>query len=653
MKKMYGWIYLLGLFMCLHFISFTPKTIYTPADALRMVNQQFKSQLDELDKTISGYQATATLFVNGKASVEALRKMHIQTRLAFKKAEFLIEYIDRQSVKKYLNGPPLLSLEPKVPEIRVIEPIGLQVLDELVFSEAPEEEKDAILDLTNKLQKEYHSVKLYQYKYPLQHRHVFESVRLEINRIFTLGLTGFDTPGSANAIPEAIAALTGAEMAIKAYLPIIQQKSKDGLDKSIIEYFVEAKAYLKEHNNFEEFNRLVFLKNYVNPLYALLLEAHDLLQIEKTEELDERPSSFNYTADNIFAEDLLNSQFYANMNNETHYAARVALGKLLFFDPILSSTNKRSCASCHQPDKAFTDGHDKSPTLDGKGKISRNAPTLVNAVFAEHYFYDFREPQLERQIKHVVLDEKEFNTDFFAIVDKLNQSETYRKLFAEAYPEYPQYQLSKWSVSDALACYVSELKSFNSLFDQYVRGEVASIPAEVERGFNLFMGKASCGTCHFAPTFSGLVPPYYMESETEVLGVPATKDTINPAIDPDLGRLGSGVASQNAPFYAHSFKTTTVRNVALTAPYMHNGVYDSLEEVVDFYNRGGGAGMGMDLPYQTLPFSELNLNDQEVKDLVAFMESLSDTTGLTSIPTALPQFEGKPDWNKRSVTSAY
>jgi cytochrome c peroxidase len=653
MKKMYGWIYLLGLFMCLHFISFTPKTVYTPTDALRKVSKQFKAQLDELDESINHYKKQASLFANGELSIKDLKNAHLQTRLTFKKSEFLIEYIDRQSVKKYLNGPPLLSLEPKVPEIRIIEPSGLQVLDELVFGDSPAEDKEEIQSLVDKLQKEYQAVKKYQYSHPLQHRHIFESIRLELNRVFSLGLTGFDTPGSANAIPEAIESLSGMEAAIGAYLPVLTSKGEDELEQDITSLFKNAKEYLKDNDDFERFNRLVFLTDFVNPLYRLLLEAHNTLQIEKTQDADVRPPALNYNTDNLFSEDLLNAQYYANLDNKRNYKERVALGKLLFYDPILSSNNTRSCASCHNPDKAFTDGQAKSLSLDREGTIKRNAPGLINSVFAEHYFYDLREPHLERQIKHVVLDEKEFNTTFFDIVDKLNQSEAYRNLFAGAYPEHPDYQLSKWSISDALACFISELQAFNSPFDQYVRGEITTIPAEVERGFNLFMGKASCGTCHFAPTFSGLVPPYYVESESEVLGVPSTKDTINIEVDPDLGRMDSGKPIDQVVFYAHSFKTVTVRNAALTAPYMHNGVYDSLEEVMDFYNRGGGAGMGIDLPYQTLPDSPLNLSDQEISDLISFMEALTDTTSLTSIPTELPTFEGKPEWNDRTVTTKY
>ena len=135
--------------------------------------------------------------------------------------------------------------------------------------------------------------------------------------------------------------------------------------------------------------------------------------------------------------------------------------------------------------------------------------------------------------------------------------------------------------------------------------------------------------------------------------MPAAKEKGHPELDPDPGRIASARPQDVAPFYAHSFKTVTVRNASLTAPYMHNGLYGSLEEVIDFYNKGGGRGLGIDVPYQTLPETPLNLNEREVAALAAFMESLADTTGMTAVPQRLPAFEDKPEWNGRRVGGVY
>ena len=161
------------------------------------------------------------------------------------------------------------------------------------------------------------------------------------------------------------------------------------------------------------------------------------------------------------------------------------------------------------------------------------------------------------------------------------------------------------------------------------------------------MGKAACGTCHFAPAFNGTVPPYYQDSESEVLGILYEYDTLKPVLDQDIGRLGNGLPGEEAEHFIRSFKTVTVRNAALTGPYMHNGSINTLEEVVDFYNRGGGEGMGLSVPHQTLPPDPLNLTAQEQADIVAFMEALTDIDKFADVPVQFPGFKDHPEWDRR------
>ena len=134
------------------------------------------------------------------------------------------------------------------------------------------------------------------------------------------------------------------------------------------------------------------------------------------------------------------------------------------------------------------------------------------------------------------------------------------------------------------------------------------------------MGKAKCGTCHFFPVFNGTLPPWYTKAESEIIGVPATASWKNAQIDSDRGRYE--INKMNELLYA--FKTPTVRNISFTAPYMHNGVYKSLAEVLLFYQRGGGAGIGIPLPHQSLPFDTLALSAGDKDALIAFLSSLSD-----------------------------
>lgn len=635
------------LFFALSFLNFST---LKHTQSLEMVEQQFRSGLTELKAKISEYQTIANQPASSPTYLAQLQEAHLATRLSFKKIEFLLEYLDHPSIKKELNGAPLPSVEKKVPEVRIIEPIGLQVLDELVFGEDPLAEKEEIERLTELLVKGFSSIYNYQYNIPINHRHIFESIRFELVRIMSLGVTGFDTPGSVNAIPEATVAMQSIAVAFQAYYPIVEKKDA-GLAERIVSNFAQVVEYLKKHDDFDSFDRMHFLKTFVNPLFKDVLTAHRKTGIEMIHEVNNMPQPINYRAESIFDEELLNPSFYAGFNvEEAAEMKRVALGKLLFFDPVLSGNNERACASCHKPELGFTDGEKTSLAANGEGHILRNSPTLINSVFAEKYFYDLREEFLERQMKHVVLDALEFDTDFFEIVEKLEKSQEYRRLFQEA---YPKYTISKWSISNALSAYVASLTAFNSPFDQYVKGDKTAISPAAIRGFNLFMGKGACATCHFTPTFSGLVPPRFRESESEVLGVPATADTLQPVLDKDMGRAANAVPLDETQFYIHSFKTPTIRNIALTAPYMHNGVYQTLEEVMDFYNKGGGAGMGMEVPYQTLPDAPLNLSKSEIADMISFMETLTDTTGLTRIPSVLPKFEQEVQWNKRVIGGIY
>jgi cytochrome c peroxidase len=138
-------------------------------------------------------------------------------------------------------------------------------------------------------------------------------------------------------------------------------------------------------------------------------------------------------------------------------------------------------------------------------------------------------------------------------------------------------------------------------------------------GFTLFMGKAKCGTCHFMPLFNGVVPPHFSKMESEVIGVPQTNRAPF-TLDADEGKY----RFTQSPIHRFAFKTPTLRNIALTAPYMHNGVYKTLEEVVEFYDKGGGAGLDIPLPSQTLPAEPLHLTKEEKNALIQFLHSLTD-----------------------------
>jgi cytochrome c peroxidase len=199
---------------------------------------------------------------------------------------------------------------------------------------------------------------------------------------------------------------------------------------------------------------------------------------------------------------------------------------------------------------------------------------------------------------------------------KIWENKTYRQMFSDAFPKKDRTSIDTVEVMNAIASYVRSLVSLDSRFDKYMRGDKTAMSEEEINGFNLFMGKAKCGTCHYMPLFNGTFPPRFIKIETEVIGVPqlAGKNVL----DSDMGRYNIvKVAS-----FKHAFKTPTVRNASRTAPYMHNGAFATLEQVLDFYNKGGGTGLGLKMDNQTLPFDKLDLTEKESKEIIAFIKSL-------------------------------
>jgi len=312
------------------------------------------------------------------------------------------------------------------------------------------------------------------------------------------------------------------------------------------------------------------------------------------------------------------------------------LGQALFFDPVLSGNGQRACASCHVPEHAFSDGKVRARAFNGD-MLARNTPSLVNAAYQPMQFDDARSLTLEDQLAVVLANDAEMRSSMDIAVSRVGRSAAYRDCFAATFAHQDSMGASVNPVTAlrlriALAAYLRSLTALNSRFDRAIRGESTRLSAAERRGFTVFMGKGRCGTCHFAPLFSGTAPPEFVESEVEVIGVPSRPVIRNAQVDPDSGRADVDHLSGNL----HAFKVPTVRNAELTAPYMHNGVYRTLEQVLDFYNRGGGMGIGARVPNQTLSSQPLGLTVREQRDIIAFIKSLTDTAGITGRPTSRP-----------------
>lgn len=288
--------------------------------------------------------------------------------------------------------------------------------------------------------------------------------------------------------------------------------------------------------------------------------------------------------------------------------ARAELGRLLFYDPVLSENNDVSCASCHHPDLGFSDG---LPTAIGPtGNLARNTPTLWNVGYAEHLFWDGRLDSLEEQAGFPLTHPDEMgvrNTE--ALLAELAAIPAYGDGFADAFDGEP---LDISQVERALAAFQRTLISNNSPFDRYAAGDFNALTAQQRRGLGLFRsGATRCFECHSAPTFA---------SDTfRIIGVPSD----------DPGRaavVDDGVSG--------AFKVPTLRNIALTAPYMHNGSMATLEEVVEFYADGGGNAHGAE--NVDIFVQGFNLTEQEKADLVAFMVALTDESDTPDVPDSVP-----------------
>lgn len=566
------------------------------------LSQSFKGEIENLKVVSEKTRA-------GEVSVEQLKIQLVKTRLSYKKLEFLLEYFYPEYVEEHINGAPLLHIETFDTNPMVIPPEGLQVLDEMIFADDFNENAKEIALLSLQLQTQVGFLMADFEKRILRSEELLNAARLEIIRIVSMGITGFDTPGSLNGLEEVAVSLKS----MQTYLEPLLQDSKEPIHDEVLELLEKGQISVS-NSTFDDFDRLRFIKDVADPLYEKLTKiAHYSYPQNK--------SGWNPQSKSIFGNDVLDPYFYSQLSAEEDSEELQNLGKKIFHDPLISGNAQMSCATCHNPEKAFTDGQKRSlSSVEGK-TVERNAPTLLNAVYSDRYFYDLRAYTLEQQAQHVIFNPDEFNTANAEILEKLNSNKEYKKAFKET---FGSKKVDEEQFASALASYVLSLRSFNSPFDKYVRNETAKLPEEAKRGFNLFMGKAACGTCHFAPTFSGLVPPNFIKNETEILGVLAEAN--DDQLDGDLGRIDNKIHSEKAWIYERSFKTSTVRNVELTSPYFHNGEFASLQDVMDFYNHGGGAGIGLDVKNQTLAPDSLGLTQGEITDIIAFMKSLTDTT---------------------------
>jgi len=291
--------------------------------------------------------------------------------------------------------------------------------------------------------------------------------------------------------------------------------------------------------------------------------------------------------------------------------AKIELGKKLFFDTRLSLDRSSSCATCHSPEKAFADGLARAKGFQG-ATLARNSPTVLNAAYNSAQFWDGRAATLDEQCKGPLLAPAEMNMlDEKHLVDRLSSISGYRHEFQSVFGGSPSLD----SVTRAVAAFERTLVTPDSRFDHYAMGDKNALSDAEKRGLIVFIGKAACSECHNGPNFT----------DNKYHNIRILPGQSNPD---DVGRF----AVTKNPEDRNAFKTPTLRNIALTAPYMHDGSSATLEEVVELYDRGGG-----DAPNKSKLIYKLNLSAQEKADLVAFMKSLNGTLPQMKAPAMYPE----------------
>ncbi len=299
---------------------------------------------------------------------------------------------------------------------------------------------------------------------------------------------------------------------------------------------------------------------------------------------------------------------FPELNGETS-PEKAELGRMLFFDPILSKAQDTSCATCHNPSLGFSDG------LQTAKNLSRNSISLWNVGYETDVFWDGRATSLEEQMLVPLLESTEMAGSPEEIESRLKAIPAYVSLFEDAFASGAD-SVTMENAQSAIASFERTLITNNSPFDKYAAGQFDALTAQQRRGLNLFRSAATrCFECHAAPTFGA--------DDFFVTGVP---DLVGQEHD-------AGRASVSDDGKDGAFKAPTLRNVALSAPYMHNGAFETLEEVIDFYANGGGSDRGIAVDRQIIP---MELSAQEREDLVAFLYALTDESAIPDVPESVP-----------------
>ena len=330
-------------------------------------------------------------------------------------------------------------------------------------------------------------------------------------------------------------------------------------------------------------------------------------------------------------------------------AAKISLGRKLFFDERLSRSGELSCGSCHLPHEGFTVNEGATPVGHQGMTLRRNAPTLLNVAYQRSFFLDGRQTSLEQQaLEPFTVEDELANPSLDVVIDRIRELPDYAGLFENAFGEGP----SPRTLAHAISAYELTLLAADSPFDRWrYGGQEDALDAVAKQGFDLFTGKAGCVNCHTLGEREALFTDHLFHDDgvgwipsrdigagrlMTPRGLPIYAALNDPDADPtpsDMGRME--VTKEFVDMFR--YRTPSLRNIELTAPYMHNGTFDTLEDIVAYYGDGGFRHFGIDPLVR-----DLRLDDAEKAALVAFLKSLTAGNIEALIEEAQVEVAAKP-----------
>lgn len=601
----------------------------------------FSSQLSELLFYIENSD------VNLQSDIENVRKLIEQSRKQLKCLDIWLRYLKPEIYEK-INGPLPVEYETEIIE-KYETPLkitgaGLTLAE--LYLEEKNIEKDTLINL---IKTSINALQSYQSNATLNaletYHHFFLCNRLFLLNLAAIYTTGFECPDTSKIIPELRIMMADVR---KTYQTFNNSFPSAQFTQNYLNLYDSATAFVNSQSpDFSSFDHFTFIKDYINPLYKINQQLINQYNVVSMNYVDYYLNNYNYS---IFSKELYKGQntkgIFSEVNDKSVLSQIGKIGKLLFYDPILSGNNKRSCISCHKSKQYFTDtAASASLQFNHKEFLNRNTPSLLNVVYNQLLMLDGKHISLQNQAKDVITNPIELGSSRKEVLEKVLSCPKYKKAFSDFLKYTPTAsEITFDHIVSAIIIYYSKFSNYYSPFD-YAINENKHIDPSVKKGFNLFMSKSQCATCHFVPQFNGVKPPYN-NSEFEVLGVP--EDTAFSRLSADKGRYIVNPAEETL----NAFRTATIRNTSFTKPYMHNGVFKTLIQVIDFYNAGGGKGRGLQVDNQSLSDDSLHLSDTEKNNLISFINSLNEEINFEEPPEELPESKIKI-LNKRIVGGEY